>query len=68
MDFTRLINTLTRMFTRKAVNFGIRKGTDMMAGKGKPGASAAHKAQSQTARETAKRARQAARITRRLGR
>ena len=69
MDFTKIINMLVRMFTRKAINFGIKKGTDMIAGSGKAGGDpAANRAQSATARETAKRARQMARLTRRLGR
>jgi hypothetical protein len=70
MDFNRLAQMLMRIFTRKAVNFGIRKGTGMIAGKGKPGAGgkAADATQANAARDTAKRARQAARITRRLGR
>jgi hypothetical protein len=70
MDFNRLMNMLMRLFGRKIINYGIRKGTDIVAGKGKPGAkpTAADSQQANAARDMSKRARQAARITRRMGR
>ena len=61
-----------RNATRLAVAFGIKKGIDLLANRGKDPAqmtpterAAAAKTQ-QTAREAVKRARQAARITRKL--
>ncbi|MDT8855832.1 hypothetical protein RNZ50_12555 [Paracoccaceae bacterium Fryx2] len=73
MDFSRIISMITNIFVRKAVNIGIRKGVDLVSrGKTapKPGVklTSAEALQANKARETAKRARQAARITRRLGR
>lgn len=61
-----------RNVTRLAIAFGIKKGIDLLANRGKDPAqmtpterAAAAKTQ-QTAREAVKRARQAARITRKL--
>lgn len=70
MDFNRLAQMLLRIFSRKAMNYGIRQGTKMMVSKNSPDQASpeAKKTQNSAARDTAKRARQAARITRRLGR
>jgi len=70
MSLDRLINQLIRMVTRRAVNFGINKGVELAAGKGKPASqmTAAERKAAQDSRAAIKRARQAARITRRLGR
>jgi hypothetical protein len=70
MDLNQIINMITRMFVRKAVNKGINKGIDFAARRGKSPAamSAADHKQANSARDIAKRARKAARITRRLGR
>lgn len=72
MNLNGIINQITRIFVNRAVNWGIRKGTDTLAkrsggtttgGKMTPQA----RKQAQTSREAIKRARQAARITRRMG-
>lgn len=68
-----IANFLMRLFARRAGNWGVRKGTDMIARRS-GGASAggkmspAAKKQARDMRQAVKRARQAARITRRLGR
>ncbi|MFN4131372.1 MAG: hypothetical protein ACK4GC_16370 [Paracoccaceae bacterium] len=70
MNFNQIINMVTRIFVRKGVNWGINKGTQMVSKRGKPAAAPtqAGSPQSAQARETAKRARKAAAITRRMGR
>ncbi len=66
MNLNQIINMILRIFVRKGVNMGITKGASYMARRspGKPGGPD----QSATARDLAKRARQAAKITRRMGR
>ena len=67
MSLNSIINMLTRMVTRRAVNWGINKGIDRMAKSGgKPAAVSAK--QAKTMRTAVKRARQAAQLTRRIGR
>jgi hypothetical protein len=66
MDLNRLLQTVVRMFLRKGVNWGIKTATTRASRK--PGTPPAGADQSRAARDLAKRARQAARITRRLGR
>lgn len=70
MNIERLVTMVINTVTRRLINLGINKGIGAVSRKGKPAdkRTAADKTQSQTARETAKRARQAAKITRRLGR
>jgi hypothetical protein len=70
MDVQRLISMLGRMFLRKAMTKGLNAGIDLVARKGKAPAdmTPADHDQARKARDLAKRARQAARITRRLGR
>ena len=78
MSGNSLINQISRMMmgrlTRIAMNFGIDKGSKQLAKRGKPTAQMTkterRQAQnmSKTTRNAVKRARQAARITRRLGR
>jgi hypothetical protein len=73
MDLNGLINMITRIFVRKAINTGINKGLGQMARKGGSGVgkgapTPADRDQAHHARETAKRARKAARLTRRMGR
>ncbi|MCV2872979.1 hypothetical protein OEZ71_11805 [Defluviimonas sp. WL0050] len=70
MDAQRLINTIVNIVTRRLINLGINKGIDTVARKGKPKnkMTAEDRKQAQDARALAKRARQAAKITRRLGR
>lgn len=66
----RIINTIINQLVRRFVNIGIGKSINHFAVKGKPSTqmTRAEKAQSKTGREAAKRARQAAKLTRRLGR
>ena len=70
MNLNQIVNMVMRMFVRKGLNWGINKGTRMVAKHSKPSASGpvADHAQASQARETAKRARKAAAITRRVGR
>lgn len=70
MNVNQIINMVMRIFLRKGVNWGISKGTKMVSRSGKPAATATPALHSQTtvARETAKRARKAAAVTRRIGR
>ena len=63
-----IIGMLQRLFLRRAVNWGIRKGTDAVASRQPGGGTKASKAQAKATRENVKRARQAARLTRRIGR
>jgi hypothetical protein len=70
MNANQIINMVMRMLGRRLINGGINKGIDLAAGRGKPAAEMTPEehAQATQARQLAKRARQAARITRRLGR
>jgi hypothetical protein len=62
----RIINMIINQVIRRFVNVGVNKGINHLATKGK--AAPLTPAQTNAARDTAKRARQAAKITRRLGR
>ncbi|MDF2140016.1 hypothetical protein [Paenirhodobacter sp. CAU 1674] len=68
MTLDRLITTAINTIMRRLLNLGITKGIDMAAGKGKSQAQMTpeERKQAQNARAAVKRARQAARITRRL--
>lgn len=68
MNMNQLINMMIRMVMQKLMNFGIRKGTQLAAGKGKPAAemTPAERKAARDMRAAVKRARQAARITRRI--
>jgi hypothetical protein len=70
MDLNRLIQMIVNMFVRKAVNKGINAGIDYASRRGKPAGEMTpeERKQAQDARAIAKRACQAARITRKLGR
>lgn len=70
MDIQRLISMLGRMFLRKAMSKGMNAGIDHFARKGKSpqDMTPADHEQARKARDLARRAQQAARITRRLGR
>lgn len=70
MTLNQLWNMVLRIFIRKGVNWGINKGMHHIsrAGKGKSVDTPANQAQAHQARELAKRARKAARLTRRIGR
>lgn len=66
MNLNRIVNMVINTVVRRLVNLGINKGVDYASRKG--GAKTADPGQSKDARALAKRARQAAKITRRLGR
>ncbi|MGO4853215.1 hypothetical protein [Phaeovulum sp. W22_SRMD_FR3] len=70
MNANQIFNLFMRFFGRKLLNQGISKGVQLAAGKGKPAhqMTPAERKQAQVGREAIKRARQAARVTRRLGR
>jgi hypothetical protein len=70
MDLSRLINMIVNMVLRKVVNKGVDAGITYAAGRGKSGKdlSGDESAQAASAKETVKRARQAANLARRLGR
>lgn len=66
----RIINMIINQVIRRVVNIGVNKGFSHFAAKSKPGGQSdeADSALSKTSRDTAKRERQAAKLTRRLGR
>ncbi|MFZ1727943.1 MAG: hypothetical protein WBO29_09770 [Albidovulum sp.] len=70
MDLNRLINMIIQQITRRLINSGINKGFDFAARKGKPKEEMTpeERKQAQMGKDMAKRAKQAAKITRRLGR
>ncbi len=63
----QIINIIIRQVVRRLVMFGITKGVDMAA-KRRAGTTELTPEQKRKAGETSKRARQAMRITRRMGR
>lgn len=71
MNLNQMIDMISRMIFRRAASWGINKSIDMATGKGKnpakPGAPQDQHLSNQ-ARDAAKLARKAARITRRIGR
>lgn len=67
MNLTQIIDMVSRIFVRKGVNWGIKKGTRLLGPRAKP-AAPADLAHVNHARDAAKRARKAAAITRRIGR
>ncbi len=70
MDFNRLINMVINTVLRRFINTGINKGMNFAAKRGKSNADMTPNdhAQANAGRDMAKRARKAARVTRRLGR
>jgi hypothetical protein len=70
MDLNRILNMIINTVLRRAVNGAINTGVNHLASKGKKPAdmTPAEHAQASSARDLAKRARKAARVTRRLGR
>jgi hypothetical protein len=66
----RIITMVINQVIRRFVNIGISKGIDLVAGKGKPAAQMTpeEKTQARQGHETAKNARQMAKMARRLGR
>lgn len=69
MDFGRIVTMIVNTLLRRAVNAGVNKGISQFSkGKGDGPATAEDKAQAAKGRDMSKRARQAARITRKIGR
>lgn len=68
MNANRMIGMLGRIFGRRLLNWGIGKGINRLARPGAGRAPALTPEQARTARMAVKKARQAARITRRMGR
>ena len=70
MDMTKLIQMIVNIFLRKVVSKGVNMGVDHIARKGKPAdqMTAADHTSAKAAKDAAKRARQSARLTGRLGR
>lgn len=66
MDINRLVQRVVNMLVRKALNKGVDLAVDRM-GKGR-GATPPQDAQARAARDTVKRARKAANLTRKIGR
>ena len=67
MSLQSIFNMLTRMVTHRAVNWGINKGIDRIAKSGGKPAKVSAK-QARDMRVAVKRARQAAKLARRMGR
>lgn len=67
MILNRILSTLTRMVGRRLLHWGVNKGIDRIARTGGKPASVSAK-QAKDMRAAVKRARQAARLTRRIGR
>ncbi|NJM83423.1 MAG: hypothetical protein HC844_13900 [Tabrizicola sp.] len=70
MDWNRLLQGIMNRFMRQAINRGVKAGVDYAARRGKPEAEMTpeEKTQARQGKDLAKRAREAARITRRFGR
>lgn len=68
MNLNQIINMVIRMVMRRGINMGINKGIDLAARRGKaPSAmTPEERKQAQKAKQTAAKARKAARITRRF--
>ena len=66
----RIIQMIINSVIRQFVNRGVKAGIDHVAGRGKPASAMTplERQQAQSAKETAKRARQAANLARKLGR
>jgi len=68
MNLNQIINMIIRIFLRRGINWGINKGMSMVSNRDKQPKSMTpqERAQSQQMRDATKRARKAARITRRF--
>ena len=68
MNLNQIINMVIRMFLRRGINWGINKGVKMAANRGQKThtSNPEERGQSQQVTDAAKRARKAARLTRRL--
>ena len=69
MNPNQLVNMLIRMFTRKAINQGMRHGINRAAGKGKPMSEMTpeERKKARALNDGSKQARRAMRMTRRMG-
>ncbi|MBW6507169.1 MAG: hypothetical protein K0B00_10525 [Rhodobacteraceae bacterium] len=69
MGVDQIVNMVMRIFARRMINIGVKKGIDVAARRGKPEAAMTpeDREQARAAQVAAKRARQAVRIGRRLG-
>ena len=69
MDLTRILNMVINMVLRKVIGKGVDAGINYAVGKGKPAQDMTPEehAQAQEAKQAAKRARQLASLTRRIG-
>ncbi|MEX5729383.1 hypothetical protein Ga0609869_002736 [Rhodovulum iodosum] len=68
MNANRMINMAVRIVMRKLMNKGINAGVDLAARRGQGNDDPADPQKRAAAQQTAKRARQAMRVTRRMGR
>lgn len=68
MNVDHMIRMVFRMFVRKAVNRGMNAGIDRVAGGGKTPQTPEDKARARQAKKMGRRANQAQRIARRMGR
>lgn len=70
MNVNQLVNMILRIFMNKILHRGINAGIDRMAGKGKSPQQMTpeERRQAQAAKQGTKRARQALRVTRKIGR
>lgn len=67
MSLNQILSSLTRLVGRRLLHWGVNKGIDRIARSGGTPATASAK-QARAMRAAVKRARQAARLTRRIGR
>ncbi|MGO4914954.1 hypothetical protein [Pseudogemmobacter sp. W21_MBD1_M6] len=69
MDMTKLINMIVNIVTRKLINTGVNKGIEVASRRGKTAAAMtpADHTQAKAGKDAAKRARQMARMARRIG-
>lgn len=70
MNANRIISMIIRLFVRKIMSRGIDAGLDYASGRGKKpeDMTKEERKQAQAGKETAKRARQATKLSRRIGR
>jgi hypothetical protein len=70
MNLNRFLNMVVNIVTRRVINAGINKGIEMFSRRSmpEPPLTSLEERHRQEARATARRARQAAKLTRRIGR
>ncbi|MEP2530631.1 hypothetical protein [Shimia sp.] len=67
MNVNQLINMITRMFIRKAMNHGVKAGVNALSSSDNAGRSKPRQKQGGGAPQNTKRAKQAMRVARRVG-